>query len=122
MTSSRKSRKLVALGVAAVLPLAVGMAIPAAAADGKPVQPIIEAHVHPTVKIGPYEFKDSNGNGTVDRYEDWRLPADVRAHHLLKEMTLEEKAGLMHITSEGRGARPGGITSPNPTTVGYVQD
>ncbi|MGR0218698.1 glycoside hydrolase family 3 protein [Agromyces sp. ZXT2-6] len=58
----------------------------------------------------------------MDRYEDWRLPVEARAHHLLKEMTLEEKAGLMHITSEGRGPRPGGVTSPNPNTVGYVED
>lgn len=122
MTSSRRSRRLVALGMAAVLPLTVAVAAPAVAAGGKPVQPLIEARVHAPVSIGPYQFRDSNGNGKVDRYEDWRLPAEVRAHHLLKEMTLEEKAGLMHITSEGRGSRPGGITSPNPATVGYVED
>lgn len=41
------------------------------------------------------KFKDMNGNGTVDPYEDWRLGAEVRADDLLSRMTLEEKAGLM---------------------------
>lgn len=28
------------------------------------------------------EFKDLNGNGVLDPYEDWRLPSSVRAKDL----------------------------------------
>jgi beta-glucosidase len=40
-------------------------------------------------------FKDLNRNGKLDAYEDWRLPAKVRAKDLLARMSLEEKAGAM---------------------------
>ena len=57
---------------------------------------------HRTVSIlqkKDYQFKDLNKNGRLDAYEDWRLPADKRARHLLKQMTLEEKVGFMVISS-----------------------
>ncbi|MEN9917778.1 MAG: hypothetical protein RL662_214 [Bacteroidota bacterium] len=41
------------------------------------------------------KFKDLNKNGKLDPYEDWRLPADVRAKDLAKRMTVEQIAGLM---------------------------
>jgi beta-glucosidase len=40
-------------------------------------------------------FKDLNRNGKLDPYEDWRLPASVRAADLVQRMSLEELAGLM---------------------------
>jgi len=40
-------------------------------------------------------FKDLNQNGTLDPYEDWRLPADERAHDLASKMSVEQIAGLM---------------------------
>jgi len=40
-------------------------------------------------------FKDLNRNGKLDPYEDWRLPADVRAADLAQRMNLEELAGLL---------------------------
>lgn len=40
-------------------------------------------------------FKDLNKNGKLDKYEDWRLPADVRAKDLASKMTIEQIAGLM---------------------------
>ncbi|KAA8996419.1 glycoside hydrolase family 3 protein [Affinibrenneria salicis] len=40
-------------------------------------------------------FRDLNRDGKLSPYEDWRLPADVRAGDLLARMTLEEKAGMM---------------------------
>jgi len=43
---------------------------------------------------GP-SFRDLNGNGQLDPYEDARLPALVRANDLLARMTLEEKVGTM---------------------------
>src|ERR1700733_8765674 len=40
-------------------------------------------------------FKDLDRNGKLDPYEDWRLPANVRAAGLVQRMSLEELAGLM---------------------------
>lgn len=40
-------------------------------------------------------FKDLNKNGKLDKYEDWRLPADERAKDLAQQMTIEQIAGLM---------------------------
>lgn len=40
-------------------------------------------------------FKDLNKNGKLDRYEDWRLPVDVRAKDLAAKMSIEQIAGLM---------------------------
>src|SRR3954447_12765283 len=40
-------------------------------------------------------FRDLNGNGRLDPYEDPRLPVEERVDDLLAQMTLEEKVGLM---------------------------
>jgi beta-glucosidase len=40
-------------------------------------------------------FKDMNKNGKLDKYEDWRLPVDVRAKDLASKLTVEQIAGLM---------------------------
>ncbi|APA63725.1 glycoside hydrolase family 3 protein [Maribacter sp. 1_2014MBL_MicDiv] len=46
-----------------------------------------------------YAFKDLNKNGTLDAYEDWRLPVNERAQDLAKQMSLEDIAGLMLYSS-----------------------
>ncbi|WP_341868976.1 glycoside hydrolase family 3 protein [Streptomyces diastatochromogenes] len=43
-------------------------------------------------------FRDLNGNGVMEPYENPRLPVDARVTDLLGRMTLEEKAGLMFQT------------------------
>lgn len=58
---------------------------------------IVQSHSKPLLTIDGKIFKDLNGNGQLDPYEDWRLPAQVRAKHLISLMSLEEKAGLMLI-------------------------
>ena len=40
-------------------------------------------------------FRDLNKNGRLDPYEDPRRPIDERVEDLLRQMTLEEKVGLM---------------------------
>ena len=35
-------------------------------------------------------FKDLNKNGKLDKYEDWRLPVDVRAKDLASKMTVDQ--------------------------------
>jgi beta-glucosidase len=42
-----------------------------------------------------YAFKDMNGNGTLDTWEDWRLTADERAADLVADLTIEQISGLM---------------------------
>jgi len=71
------------------------------------------------LNIDGYQFKDLNKNDSLDPYEDWRLSTDERVENLLSQMTLEEKAGFMLISSivmnggEAFGRGPGGgeITS-----------
>ena len=41
-----------------------------------------------------YAFKDLNKNGTLDPYEDWRLPVDDRISDLVGLMSVEQMAGL----------------------------
>lgn len=74
------------------------------AVHGAPKQPKIEARVVPLLESGGLSFKDLNRNGVLDAYEDWRLPVEKRVADLLSRMTLEEKAGLMQITSFNAGA------------------
>jgi len=68
-------------------------------AQSAPKQPKIEARVAAVLKIDGLSFKDLNRNGALDPYEDWRLPVEKRVSDLLSRMTLEEKGGLMQITS-----------------------
>src|SRR6516164_5337388 len=42
-----------------------------------------------------YQFRDLNKNGKLDIYEDTRQPVEKRVDDLLKQMNLEEKAGMM---------------------------
>jgi beta-glucosidase len=44
---------------------------------------------------GDQNYRDLNKNGKMDVYEDTRQPVEKRVQDLLKQMTLEEKAGMM---------------------------
>ena len=46
-------------------------------------------------------FRDLNKNGRLDPYEDPRRPIEERVEDLLKQMTLEEKAGMLFQTMIG---------------------
>src|SRR5687768_17374132 len=94
----------------AVLVLLTGHALaaaPAALAQA-PVQPV-EARAKPTLVVDRLVFKDLNANGTLDPYEDWRLPVAARVRDLAGRMTLEEKAGMLLINT--LNAEPGGRLS-----------
>ena len=56
-----------------------------------------------------YAFKDLNRNGSLDVYEDWRLPAEVRAEDLAQQLTIEEIAGLMLYSSHQSVPSGGGL-------------
>ncbi len=45
--------------------------------------------------VDGYSFRDLNKNGKLDVYEDSNQPIEKRIQDLLKQMTLEEKAGMM---------------------------
>jgi beta-glucosidase len=47
------------------------------------------------ITVDGLAFKDLNKNGKLDKYEDWRLPADTRAKDLASKMSVEQIAGLM---------------------------
>ncbi len=42
-----------------------------------------------------YAFKDMNKNGSLDKWEDWRLDDDTRAKDLTSQLSIAEIAGLM---------------------------
>jgi beta-glucosidase len=60
----------------------------------------------PIIEQEGVRFKDLNHDGTLQPYEDWRLPPAARARDLVGRMTLEEKAGtMMHGTARTSGPR-----------------
>lgn len=68
-------------------------------------QPELGWRSKPVIRIGNKLFKDLNANGKVDKYEDWRLPIDKRINDLVKQMTLEEKVGMMMIDTLNAGCK-----------------
>jgi len=51
------------------------------------------------IKEADLSFKDLNRNGSLDKYEDWRLSAEERAKDLASKMSVEQIAGLMLYSS-----------------------
>ncbi|QTE29622.1 glycoside hydrolase family 3 protein [Pengzhenrongella sicca] len=67
-------------------------------------------------------FRDLNGNGTLDPYEDPRVPVADRVEDLLARMTPADKAGLMFQTvietgPDGSLVEALGAISKSPTTA-----
>ena len=69
-------------------------------------QPVIETRAASVLVVNHLRFKDLNKNNVLDRYEDWRLPVNQRIDDLVKQMTLQEKVGMMLINT--LNADPGG--------------
>lgn len=66
-------------------------------------------------------FRDLNGNGALDPYEDPRLPVSDRVGDLLTRLSLAEKVGLMFHTvieagTDGRILETPGAISKSPTS------
>ena len=57
-------------------------------------------------------YRDLNGNGRLDIYEDPRQPVEARVEDLLGQLTLAEKAGLLFIN--GSQVNPDGSLEPMP--------
>ncbi|WP_225309589.1 glycoside hydrolase family 3 protein [Larkinella humicola] len=75
----------------------------AAVAAQKPQQPALASRSVKILTQKGLTFKDLNKNGTLDRYEDWRLPVETRVKDLIGQMTLEEKVGFMLISTTRMG-------------------
>ena len=74
----------------------------------------VVARAKPVLEAEGSRFKDLNGNGVLDPYEDWRLSPAERAADLVSRMTPEEKIGLMVINS-----RTMGISQPDPALTSH---
>lgn len=91
-----KLRKIFATSIVIVLSLSTFIPMHQISAE-RDTQPTIGAKVKQTLSIDGKTFKDLNGNGQLDPYENWQLSFDDRAKDLVSKMTLEEKAGLLMI-------------------------
>ena len=58
------------------------------------------------LEVDGYAFKDLNGNGILDPYEDWRLPIEERIADLASKLTVEQIAGLMLYSVHQTVAKP----------------
>ncbi|HOQ63187.1 MAG TPA: glycoside hydrolase family 3 protein, partial [Clostridia bacterium] len=65
--------------------------------------PTIGTTVKPVIEVDGKFFRDSNGNGTLEPYEDWRLDSKTRAEDLVSRMSIDEKVGMMVINNRGMG-------------------
>lgn len=63
------------------------------------------------IEADGFAFKDLNGNGVLDPYEDWRLPVEERVKDLASKMTIKQIAGLMLFSKHQTVTKP----DPNDT-------
>jgi beta-glucosidase len=88
-----------ALAIVAITPLLAGCA----AVNASREQPVIGVRSKGVVEADGLRFRDANGNGRLDPYEDWRLAPEARTRDLLDRMSLEQKAGTMLIDTLNAG-------------------
>lgn len=108
-------RKLVRTAKLATV-AALGILAGCSSSSTSETQPSVEARKAPTLAVDDLTFKDLNKNGTLDPYEDWRLPVDERVADLISKMTVPEKAGLMVHASLRGFTGPGGAVLDAPAT------
>lgn len=71
---------------------------------GKQGHPEVVSRSKPILTVDGLKFRDSDANGALTPYEDWRLSPQVRAQDLVGRMTLGEKIGtLLHASLRGAG-------------------
>ena len=64
------------------------------------------------LEVDGLKFKDLNGNGSLDVYEDWRQDIDARVNDLYSQLDIEEKSGLFYHTN----------TCNNPNGVDFADE
>lgn len=75
----------------------LGMAFAHGAFAQTPDQPVIDTRAKAVIEVDGLQFRDANGSGTLDAYEDWRLPVADRVADLLDRMSLADRAGMLLI-------------------------
>ena len=85
------------LGIILLATVSFGVIYFKAASQSKKNMALLGKEAPVLLKNG-HKYRDLNKNGKIDVYEDFHAPVDKRVEDLLKQMTLEEKAGLMFIT------------------------
>ena len=81
-------------------------------------QPVIGVDTRAKLAVDGLQFKDSNGDGVLNPYEDWRLRELCRARDLVGRMTVAQKVGLMGETSSiGSGTADGTIPQNVQDTI-----
>lgn len=81
----------------------------------QPDGPALGYSPHSGVKIITVDgkaFKDFNGTGRLEPYEDWRLPMEERARDLASKLSIDEIAGLMLYSIQNK------LPMPNDTYGG----
>ncbi|MBQ8161715.1 MAG: hypothetical protein IJ083_13345 [Clostridia bacterium] len=70
------------------------------------------------IQVDGEYFKDMNGNGELDAYEDWRLTSEERVADLLGKMSLQQKAGTLGFAGIGgkNGITVTDFAANNPTS------
>jgi len=71
--------------------------------------------------IDGLKFKDLHKNNQLDIYEDWRLTPRERATDLVSKLSLEQKAGLMLISTTLMENDAGRGPSEKPITSGFSE-
>ena len=66
-------------------------------------QPDLKVRTKKLIEIDGLQFKDLNGDGKLDPYEDWRLSPRERAENLVSLMNIDEKVGMMLINTRQMG-------------------
>jgi hypothetical protein len=94
-----------------VLPVFMAFLLSSCSQKGEFTQPELGSRSVKILTKGGYQFKDLNKNKKLDKYEDWRLPADERINDLLSKMTVEEKVGFMIISQINMTRTDAGFTS-----------
>jgi beta-glucosidase len=74
------------------------------------------------IEVDGLQFKDLNRNGNLDKYEDWRLSADSRSLDLVSKLSLNQKAGLMLISTTLMENDAGRGPSQKPITSGFNEE
>ncbi|MDH2329190.1 glycoside hydrolase family 3 N-terminal domain-containing protein [Cereibacter sp. SYSU M97828] len=73
------------------------------AAAAAPSQPQIGTRSKQAIESDGLQFRDANGNGQLDPYEDWRLSVPERVADLVPRMSQAEKAGMLLIDQLNAG-------------------
>lgn len=82
-------------------------------------EPRLEVRAKKLIEVDGLQFKDLNGNGELDPYEDWRLTPQERAADLVARMDLDEQVGLMLINTRFTGYQ---VPADAPTALDGILD